>query len=99
MIPDACFIAVQGEQYLGYSALTVADEARTQAGSGGTAVRPEFRGLGIATALKARCVRWAQDHGVRRLVTASGNAAMIRVNERLGFRRTYEEVRLVRRLV
>ena len=98
MIPEACFVAVKDDLYLGYSALTVTDDARTQAGSGGTAVRPEYRGLGLATALKARCVRWAQEHGIRRLVTASGNAAMIHVNERFGFRRTYEEVRLVKRL-
>ena len=61
MIPEACFVAVTDDRYLGYSALTVNDEARTQAGSGGTAVRPEYRGLGVATALKACCVGWAQD--------------------------------------
>jgi len=99
MIPDACFIVADGERYIGYSALTVNDTARTQAGSGGTAVRPEYRGLGIATTLKARCLRWAQAHGVRRLATASGNPAMVHVNEKFGFRRTYVEVRLVKRPV
>jgi GNAT superfamily N-acetyltransferase len=82
---------------VGYSALTLNDAARTRAGSGGTAVRPESRGLGIATALKACCVGWARDHGIRRLVTSSGNPAMVRVNEKFGFRRTYVEVRLVKR--
>ena len=95
MIADACFVAVKGEEYVGYSALTVNDKEQTQAGSGGTAVRPEFRGLGVATALKVQCVRWGQANGVRRLATASGNPAMVRVNEKLGFRRTYEEVRVV----
>jgi len=98
-IAEACFIAAEGERYLGYSALTATDEARTQAGSGGTAVRPAYRGLGIATALKGRCVVWARDHGFRRLATSSGNPAMVRVNEKFGFRRTYVEVRLVRRPV
>jgi GNAT superfamily N-acetyltransferase len=97
MIPEACFIAKAGDRYAGYSALTVTDRARTQAGSGGTGVRPEYRGLGIATALKACCVRWARDSGVRRLATSSGNPAMVRVNEKFGFRPTYVEVRLVRR--
>ena len=83
---------------MGYSSLTLTDEARLQAGSGGTAVRPEYRGLGIATALKASCIRWAAAHDVRCLATSSGNPAMIRVNEKFGFRRTYEEVRTVRRL-
>ena len=102
MIPASCFIALARDhngQYLGYSALGLTDVARTQAGSGGTAVRPEYRGLGLATTLKARCLRWAQENGVHRLVTSSGNPAMVRVNEKLGFRRTYVEVRLVRRPV
>ena len=98
MLPEACFIAATDDQFVGYSALTVNDAKRTRAGSGGTAVRPEYRGLGIATALKACCVSWARDNGMRRLETASGNPAMIRVNEKFGFRRTYSEVRLVKRL-
>ena len=98
MIEEACFIAATADAFVGYSALTLNDEARLQAGSGGTAVRPEYRGLGIATALKASCIRWAAEHDVRRLATSSGNTAMIRVNEKFGFRRTYEEVRTVRRL-
>lgn len=98
MIPEACFVAKAGDTYIGYSALTVTDKAGLRAGSGGTAVRPEHRGLGIATALKAHCVRWARAHGVRRLETSSGNPAMVRVNEKFGFRRTYVEVRLARRI-
>jgi hypothetical protein len=42
-------------------------------------------------------MRWARDNGVRQLATASGNPAMVHVNEKFGFRRTYVEVRLVRR--
>ncbi len=99
MIPEACFVALDHEQYVGYSALALRDAARVEGGSGGTAVRPEYRGVGVATALKARCVRWAQENGVSRLSTSSGNPAMVRVNEKFGFRRTYVEVRLVRRPV
>jgi len=98
MVPESCFIAVLGDEYIGYSALSVNDKSRTRAASGGTAVRPEHRGLGVATTLKARCIGWAQANGFRRLATSSGNPAMIRVNEKFGFRRTYVEVRLVKRL-
>lgn len=98
MINNACFVAVGLTGYLGYSALTAVDPAHGEAGSGGTAVRPEHRGSGIATALKACAVRWAQDNGYRRLATSSGNPAMIRVNEKFGFRRTYDEVRFVLKL-
>ncbi len=97
MVPEPCFIAATRDRFVGYSALTITDETRTQAGSGGTAVVPEYRGLGIATALKACCLRWARENGVRRLVTSSGNPAMIRVNEKFGFRRTYVEVRTAKR--
>ena len=69
MIPEACFVAKVGDTYAGYSALTVTDKAGSRAGSGGTAVRPEHRGLGIATALKAHCIRWAFEHRVLRLDT------------------------------
>jgi GNAT superfamily N-acetyltransferase len=97
VIGDACFIATAGDRFVGYSMLTATDPGGVQAGSGGTAVLPEYRGLGVATALKACCVAWARDTGMRRLVTSSGNPAMVRVNEKLGFRRTYTEVRLVKR--
>ncbi|HUQ80859.1 MAG TPA: GNAT family N-acetyltransferase [Gemmatimonadaceae bacterium] len=96
-IAEACFIAVRGEEFIGYSALIAHDLERIEAGSGGTAVRPEYRGAGIATLLKACCVRWSQQNRVRRLATSTGNAAMIRVNEKFGFRRTYDEVRTVLR--
>jgi GNAT superfamily N-acetyltransferase len=97
MINNACFIAVGPSGYLGYSALAAVDAATGRAGSGGTGVRPEHRNAGIATALKACCIRWAQDNGYRRLATSSGNPAMIRVNDKFGFVRTYDEVRLVLR--
>ena len=96
-IPEACFVAVGADEFVGYSALIAHDTARAEVGSGGTAVRPEYRGNGIATLLKACCVRWAQENGVQRLATSSGNPAMIRVNEKFGFRRTYDEVRTVLR--
>lgn len=97
LIADACFIAAAGPQYVAYSALTALDLPDGTVGSGGTAVRPAYRGLGVATALKALTLHWARDHGVRRVRTASGNPAMVRVNEKFGFHRTYVEVRLVRR--
>jgi GNAT superfamily N-acetyltransferase len=97
VIPEACFIVAEGARFVGYSALTAIGAARALAGSGGTAVRPEARNRGIATVLKACCVRWAQEHGVSTMATSSGNPAMIRVNEKFGFRRTYEEIRTVLR--
>jgi GNAT superfamily N-acetyltransferase len=84
--PWECFLAVRGNRYLGYT------------GALGTAVDPAFRGQGIATALKGQAVSSARDHGVATLSSNTGNPAMVRVNERLGFRLVSTEVRLVRTL-
>ena len=84
--PGLCFLAVHGERYVGF------------VGPLGTAVRSALRGRGIATALKVREIAAARERGVLTLDGATGNAAMLRVNERLGYRRTSTEVRLVRPL-
>jgi GNAT superfamily N-acetyltransferase len=84
--PLPCFLAMRDGQYLGF------------AGSPGTAVRPSVRNRGIATALKVRVVIAARQRGLATLPSATGNPAMLKVNERLGYRRTGTEVRLVRPL-
>jgi GNAT superfamily N-acetyltransferase len=83
---ETSFLAVHGDRYVGFSAPL------------GTGVRPDYRGRGIATALKVRVVAAAQARGLAELRTSSGNPAMLRVNERLGYRPTSTEVRLVKRL-
>ena len=80
------FLAAQGERYVGFT------------GAMGTGVDPACRGQGIATALKLRAVSSARDHGMVTLDTGSGNPAMLRVNEKLGFRVVSTEIRLVRTL-
>lgn len=67
-------------------------------GALGTGVRPSVRRQGIATALKVGAIVAARDHGETTLETSSGNPAMLRVNERLGFRPVATEIRLVRSL-
>jgi GNAT superfamily N-acetyltransferase len=83
---EPCILAVQGELVVGF------------AGAVGTGVRPALRGRGIATAMKLRVIAAARERGVTTLRSSTGNAAMVKVNERLGYRRTTTEVRLVRRL-
>ncbi len=84
---DRCFLARREDLYLGFT------------GALGTAVRPAFRGQGIATALKVRTITDARDRGVATLRTSTGNPAMLRVNERLGFRTTSTEIRLIQTLL
>jgi GNAT superfamily N-acetyltransferase len=83
---EPCILAVHGEQVVGF------------AGAIGTGVRPELRGRGIATAMKLRVIAAARESGVTTLRSSTGNPAMVKVNERLGYSRTTTEVRLVRRL-
>lgn len=83
---EQCFLAVCGGRYVGFT------------GTLGTAVHPEFRRQGIATALKLRAIRSARDHAIATLDTSTGNPAMVRANERLGFRLVSTEIRLVRAL-
>jgi mycothiol synthase len=53
-----------------------------------TAVRREYRGREIATALKQALIAWAAASGYREIVTwtQQGNAAMQAVNEKVGYR-------------
>ena len=83
---EQCFLAVRGDRYVGFT------------GALGTAVDPAFRRQGIATALKLRAIISARDRGLVTLNTSSGNPAMLRANQRLGFRLVSTEVRLVRTL-
>jgi GNAT superfamily N-acetyltransferase len=95
--PIAFEIASRGSQFVGYSLLSRRRDAG-EAQFASTAVRPSMRGYRIATALRARCILTARDAGFSAVRSASGNAALIRINERFGFQETYSEVRLVRRL-
>jgi RimJ/RimL family protein N-acetyltransferase len=53
-----------------------------------TAVARDWRGRGVAGALKRATIRWAIEHGLEALDTGNDpdNAAMRAVNARLGFR-------------
>ncbi len=52
-----------------------------------TAVLPEYRGRGVATALKVLTIQYAQRHGFREIRTfnSSRNAPMLAINTKLGF--------------
>jgi mycothiol synthase len=80
------FVALAGEQVVGYAALL--DRVDGLAEHGLTAVRRTHRGRGIATLLKQAQLRWAAEHGYRELTTwtQDGNAAMQAVNLKLGYR-------------
>jgi GNAT superfamily N-acetyltransferase len=93
-MPDATFLAVDCGAYVGMSAL----DRRGPAGmlhQGFTGVLPSHRGRGIATALKLRAIAHARGLGACALHTRqhAGNAPMLHVNARLGFRRGPADIR------
>jgi GNAT superfamily N-acetyltransferase len=53
-----------------------------------TATGREFRGRGLALAVKLASTRWAAEHGVTQIVTTNDetNAPMLAINRRLGYR-------------
>jgi GNAT superfamily N-acetyltransferase len=86
MLPDAYFVAVHGDDYVGVSELFASDDpavfdTRT------TGVLPAYRRLGIALALKMRAIRYAQTHGATRVTTGmdATNTPIVALNQRLGF--------------
>src|SRR5262249_31867191 len=92
------FLAKANGVFIGYTALGPDHNAPEAIGTGPTAVRPEYRGRGVATALKVLALTHAQQPGWRSAVHRSASPAMIRVSAKLGFQRGRADVRLVRRL-
>jgi mycothiol synthase len=85
-IPTAWFVALDGDRYVGESALwrsSVDDSLYT----GATGVLREYRRRGIATALKIRALSHAASIGCPLVKTwnAQSNRAMLSINEALGF--------------
>jgi len=95
---DTFFLAKADGVFIGYTALGPDHRVPEAIGTGPTAVRPEYRGRRVATALKVLALTHAQQQGWRTACTRSASPAMIRVNEKLGFQRGRAEVRLVRKL-
>jgi GNAT superfamily N-acetyltransferase len=83
--PEANFIAVRGEDYIGLSQLFKTDAAHMNIGL--TGVRRADRGQQIALALKIKCLEWAAQNSIPEIRTwnDSNNVPILKLNERLGF--------------
>jgi mycothiol synthase len=88
--PDANFVALVGEDVIGYAKLTVSPARPSSTFHGMTAVRRAWRGRGVAGALKRAQIRWALANGLERLETTNEvrNEPMQRVNLGLGYEPT-----------
>jgi mycothiol synthase len=94
-LPDACFIALDSTEFIGYSNLLAGDQGYSIDMTG--VLRP-YRGKGVATLLKLRGIRYAQEHGKPKLwaVNDAVNAVMLGLNAKLGFVREGVNVRYLK---
>jgi mycothiol synthase len=88
--PDAFILAIATDtgRVIGYASLMLVPGNAKVAWHGMTGVARDWRGRGVATALKRATIEWAMAHGLDALGTANDtvNAPMRAVNRRLGYR-------------
>jgi mycothiol synthase len=86
--PDATFVALAGDEVVGYAKFSLTDAAPTTAHHDLTGVKRTWRGRGIARALKAKQIAWAKTNGFEELRTRNDerNAPIRHLNEEFGYR-------------
>jgi GNAT superfamily N-acetyltransferase len=86
--PEATFVAVAGDEVVGYAKFHLTTARPTVAYHDITGVKRAWRGKGIAHALKAAEIAWAKEKGYERLETLNEqrNEPIRRLNERWGYR-------------
>ncbi len=89
LLPDGYIIARDGANYIGMSNVHRIDTEPGVLQQDDTGVIREYRGRGIATALKLKVTEYAKRNGYRTIKTwnDSVNDAMLAVNTKLGFKR------------
>ena len=86
-LSGAFFLAKDGERYVGLSNMGHNPDQPGVLHQGFTGVIREYRGKGVAMALKVQTVKYAQEHGYREIRTGNNtrNRPMLRINEAMGF--------------
>jgi GNAT superfamily N-acetyltransferase len=94
--PEAMFVAYAGGEVIGCAGLMLDGDQPDRAENALTAVRRDWRGKGVAAALKRTTLAWAADHGLREVYTWTqrGNADMRRLNEHLGYVNRAESIHM-----
>jgi GNAT superfamily N-acetyltransferase len=82
-LPDAYFVASDGDRLIGCSAVHASGEDVLRILI--TGVLPEYRRRGIARLLKLRVHAWARAHGYREIHTSTANVAVVALNTALGY--------------
>lgn len=100
-LPNGYFVALDGVDYVGSSALWRSQANAVELYTGLTGVRREYRRRGIALALKLCAIAYAREHGVRVIKTwnESQNRGMLSINEALGFVKQPAWVNVMKRYI
>ena len=87
-LPEATFVALAGDEVVGFSKFSLTSARPKSAFHDLTAVKRAWRGRGLAGALKAAQIHWAKEHGYEELRTRNEerNEPIRRLNARLGYR-------------
>jgi GNAT superfamily N-acetyltransferase len=87
-LPEATFVALAGDEVVGYAKFSLTAARPLVAAHDLTGVKRAWRGRGIAGALKRAQIAWAKREGYERLETANEmrNEPIRRLNARLGYR-------------
>jgi mycothiol synthase len=85
--PEGSFVALAGDEIVGCAGLIRDEDRPDRAENSLTAVRRDWRGRGVARALKEHTIAWASENGLHEIYTwtQTGNESMRAVNERLGY--------------
>jgi mycothiol synthase len=86
-LPEATFIALAGDEVVGYAKFSLTAARPKVASHDLTAVKREWRGRGVARALKATQIGWAKQRGYEELHTRNEerNAPIRHLNEQFGY--------------
>jgi GNAT superfamily N-acetyltransferase len=94
--PEATFVALAGDEVIGYAKFSLTAAQPTTAHHDLTAVKRAWRGRGVARALKATQIVWAKANGYEELRTRNEerNAPIRRLNEEFGYQPTIGRIYL-----
>ncbi len=89
LLPEGYMIAKDGSRYVGLSVVWKHEKKPGNLWQGNTGVLREYRGKGIAVALKTRIIEYARQNNYSfiRTFNDSTNAPMLGINTKLGFKR------------